>query len=158
MAMSANRLATEMEKIEPTIVEIEAARILAKAFATYFYDAMAGGVPVVPGTLVAAEAAMLGALTGMSVPGAGAVAIQSGITAFWGVVAASAAVVFPTMISATPPPTLAAIAAAIMGVAPANVSGNLPEKQAMKVVAGVIHLNNLGGTAALLVGPPVPIL
>lgn len=155
--MLPTKLASEMENMKPTEVEAEAARALAEAFAAYFYDATATG-PAVPGSLEGAKAAMLGALTGMSQPGAGPASIQAGIAAFWGVVAGSAASIWSGTLSATPPPTLGAIAAAVTAVAQANTSGKLEKPQAMKTIAAAIHSNNLGGMAVLpSPSPPVPI-
>lgn len=157
MPLDQNKLAKEMEKMDPTTIEIKAARRFATAFTSYFYDAVATG-SVTPGSLNAAKAAMLGALAGMSAPGAGAAAFQAGISAFWGVVAGAAATIWPGTVGATPPPTLSAISAAVMGVAPVNTAGKLSKSQAMKAVAAVIHVNNLGGLATLPPpASPVPI-
>lgn len=158
MPMSAKKLGDEMSKMEPTEVASEVARGFASAFTTFFYDAQANG-SVVPGTLEPAKAAMFAPLGSVSNIGAGAAALQAAIVAFWGVVASSAATIWPGTVGATPPPGLTGIAAALVPVGEANTTGKATRSQAMMNLALVIYAANLGGMATMPPpASPVPIL
>ncbi len=149
-------LGAELGALAPVETELEAIDNFAAAFETYFADASVTGLPTTPGTLTPATAAMKGAMTGMSV--AGAAAIQAGITAFWGVVAASGLLIWPSTMppiaSITPPPGLAGISAALAGVFTANTAGKLDLVASANAIAGAIHPTQLGGLA--LITPPPP--
>ncbi len=158
MALVQATLASGLVNLAPTDVEATAAQNFADAWETYFMGASVAGVPV--GALSGAKSAMVGALTGMSAPAAAAASFQAGVIAFWGVIAASAASlwVMPpnTVPSATPPPTLSAISAALTAVFASNSAD--PTKtiaQAAASIAAVLHTNGgLGGIA--VVQPPLP--
>lgn len=157
MTMVASKLKDELVAMDLFTLEVEAINAWATAFTTYFADAAAGGIPAVPAALEPCKAAMIGAMTGLST--AGKDSIQAGIVAFWGVVATASPVIWAGTLSATPPPTLSGIAAALEPVFAANTSGSLSEEDSMNNIATVIHTNNLGGTAAMPPPvPPVPIL
>lgn len=160
-------LADGLKGLTPTADVSVAAEQLASAWTKYFGDASISGTPV-GGSLDSAKAAMKSALLGMSAPGAAAAAIQSGVTAFWGVVAPAAATMWTlpppaTVVSAVPPPTLSAIAAALTGVFAGNTTGGVDLDTAASNVATVLHTNGgLGGISQVFVPPgpaaPVPIL
>jgi len=155
MPLTPNKLASEMEKMPLTEDEMESAQAFADAFTAYFYEATGAGIPVAPGSLAPATKAMVPASSGMSK--AGAVAIQNGITAFWGVVCGATATIFPgTIPPCTPPPTVPAMAAALPSIFAANTSGKMDKKQSMLVIATAIHTTNLGGITTLPGVPPVP--
>ena len=108
---------------------------------------------------------MKGALVGMSATGAGPTSIQAGVTAFWGVVAVSAATIWltvPPPLSAIIPPGLGAIAAGLTATFLNNVTGELSLADAATAVAAVLHPTQLGGIAVIVVPPagpgPQPIL
>jgi hypothetical protein len=162
MPLDVAKLTTEMIKMVPVPDELTAAQNFANAWEIYFMDASVTGVPV-GSSLSAAKSAMIGALAGMSLAGAGAAKLAAGIGAFWGVVATSSAtlwIVVPNTVPvATPPPTIAGIPAALVPVFVANTAGSLPAPVAMANVAAVLHgLGGLGGIASLLppAGPAVP--
>ena len=119
------------------------------------------GIAVNAGSLASARTAMEVALVGMSATGAAAAKIQAGITAFWGVVAASAATIW-TMVPPVPPPTgatppagLSGIAAALTSVFATNTSSEADLDTAATNVANAIHPTQLGGIA--LIPPPPPV-
>lgn len=148
MVMLPATLGTEMESMEPTDQESDAIDRFASAWETYFYDAMVAAIPVNPSTLTAATTAMKGAMTGMGSQDAGDDAIQAGIIAFWGVVASSAASIWTTVppcTGATPPPSLATIAASLVGAFATCTAGELDLAAACQVIAAAIHPINLGG-------------
>lgn len=151
-------LASGLQNLAPVDVEASAAQNFADAWETYFMGASVAGVPV--GSLAAAKSAMVGALTGMSAPGGGAAIIQAAITSFWGVVTASAStlwVIPPNVVpSATPPPGLGGIAAALSAVFASNSAD--PTKtiaQAAASIATVLHTNGGLGGIAIVQPPPV---
>lgn len=146
--MSKNTLATELESLIPTGVESVAIDRFADAWIEYFSDASAGAFPYVDSP--PAKSAMKAAMGGMSVTGA--LAIQSGISAFWGVLSAGAATYFPGTIAATPPPAISGLAAALAVPFAANVVGGLSLAASCAAIADAIHTANLGGTATV-VGP-----
>lgn len=146
----------------PTSSEPTAVQNFADAWESYFGGASVAGIPATGGSLSGAKSAMIGAMAGLSAPGGGAAAIQSGITAFWGVVAGAAATIWTvppnTTVSATPPPTLGSIAA---GLAPVFASNSAdPTKtiaQATAAIAAVLHTSGgLGGICILQPPGPVP--
>jgi len=157
MALLAATLGTQLANMTPQDTEAAAISNLATAFDTYFQGATVAGIPVTPGSTAGAKAAMSGALVGISAPGAGAAKIQAGIIAYWGAVVPAAVTIWvtvPPIISATPPPGLAGIAAAITPVFASNQAGDLPLATAANNVANAIHPTQLGGIA--VIGPPPP--
>jgi len=156
MAMSSATLKAELVALNLYEDEGDAIAGWSAAFKTYFLDAACNGIPVTPAALVPCEAAMKGAMIGLSLTGA--VAIQAGIVAFWG--ALIPAVAFPPAISLIPPPALAGISTALIPVFLASTTGKLGTDPAMEAISTVIHANNLGGTAAFIGPPPLvaPIL
>jgi hypothetical protein len=156
MPLNPQALADGLVEISFKNTEPEVIEGWTKAWFQYFQVASAG-VPIVAPAL---EAAPLGAfrasLAGMSVPGAGPLAIQNAITQFWAMLAAAPVTFFPLAIAIAPPPTLSGIAAAILAVAPVNVAGNVPAPAACLAVATAIHGCNLGGTATF--PGPTPII
>lgn len=122
------------------------------AWDTYFSTAQAL-TPAIPGSYAGALSAMRAALSGITTADNAATAIQTGITAFWGVVAGSAATIWPPALSATPPPGLSGISSALQGVFSANTSGDLPIAAAAMAVAGAIHGTQSG---AIAIYPPPP--
>lgn len=146
-------LASGLESLEPTDKEIDFINGFTDAWKTYMEGSMAGPVPAIPGSFAGAISTMKGAMSGVSADGAGANIIQAAITAFWGVVASSAASIWPPATAATPPPGLGGIGAALTGVFAANTSGQLDLSAAVQAIAGAIHPTQLGGMAIF---PPPP--
>ncbi len=147
----------------PTSSEATAIQNFSNAWETYFLGASVSGVPTVPAALAAAKSAMIGAMTGLSV--AGAAAIQSGVTAYWGGVASAFAAIWiippSVVVAAIPPPGLGGIAASLAPVFASNSAD--PTKtiaQATAAIAAVLHASGgLGGIATVQpppVAPPVP--
>ncbi len=158
-------LASELLALEPVGDEAGAIDNLAGAWENYFAGASVLGIPTTGGALAGATTAMKGALVGMSVAGAGAAKLQAGIVAFWAVVAVSAATIWATVpppLSATPPPGLGGIAAALTPVFVSNAAGSLSLADSANAVAAVLHPLQLGGIALLPIPPagpgPQPIL
>lgn len=151
--MSPTILADGLKSMTPTDSEQSAIDALAAAWENYFYQAMAGPIPATPGSLAGATSAMKSSLIGMSQTGQGAAKITAGIVSFWGQVAAMATSIFPGATSATPPPSLAAIAASVSAAFAANVAAKANLDASAIAVAGAVHPNNLGGIAIF---PPPP--
>lgn len=137
----------------PTDQEAAAINAFVTAWETYFSTAMAGPVPAIPGSLAGALATMRGALSGVSQGDQGATKIQTAITAFWGTVAGAAGSIWPPAISATPPPGLGGIGAALTGAFSGNTAGKLDLPTSANNVANAIHPTQLGGMAIF---PPPP--
>jgi len=155
-------LATNLESMEPVDNEADAIDNFATAFDDYFQGSSVIGTPV-SGTTAAAKTAMKGSMTGL-LETDGAAAITAGVIAYWGVIIPAVAtlwVLVPPLTVGTPPPTLAAITAALTATFASNTSGKLSLAAAAATVAAAIHANQLGGTAtqATLPSPTVqPIL
>jgi len=133
--------------------EAQAAAAWADSFDTYFQSAMAGPVPVVPFSTTLAKGDMESSLTGMSVAGAGAAALLTGITAYWANLSTNAATVFLTSTSVTPPPTLGTLTATLEANFLANTNGNVDKVTALTLIANSIHIAQTGGIAVF---PPTP--
>ena len=148
-------LASGLEGMEPADNEQVAINNFVAAWDDYFSGASVSGVPTTPGTLAAALEGMRAGLVGMSNSGVGANIIQAAITTFWTTVAASAStvwVVVPAIITATPPPGLGGIGAALTSAFSGNQGGKLELAASAVVVANAIHLTQVGGVTAQ--GPP----
>jgi len=160
MPLTPALLAAELDtQVQNAATEPPARAALALAWANYFYNATSNGVPVTPGSLAGAQAAMAAALTGMSVSGAGAAAIQAGITAFWTAIVGTPPAIFAAATVITPPPTLGGIAAALPPVFAANTMPGVTKTQALNAIAIVLHANGGIGSIATFPGPVVaPIL
>jgi hypothetical protein len=112
-------------------------------------------VPILPAGPTAGEAAMVGALSGMSAPGAGAAIIAAAIVAFW---VAAAPAGWPPPMVAVPPPN-AGLAAALPPVFLANTNGDLSLSDSMLAIATAMHAQAIiGGTVAIPPASPLPIL
>lgn len=150
-------LATELEAMVPTAFELEARERIAAAWTTYFYDASVAGTPCAPDSLVAAEAAMVAALAGMSVAGQGASKIQAAVDAFWAVVVSSGPSIWSTTIAPyTPPPTTVGIMVALQVEFASNIAAKNSLEDAVVGIAKVLHDNGgLGGIATIPGSPPV---
>lgn len=161
MVMLSTSLASELENMTPTDQESEAIDRFASAWETYFYDSVVGAIPANPGTLAAATNAMKAAMVGLGTQDNGAAAIQAGITAFWGIVATSAAAIWttaPPCTGATPPPNLATISSSLASVFSSNTSAELGLSDACNAIAASLHSSNLGGICVIPVpGAPTPI-
>ncbi len=173
MALVSATLASEIEALPLVDVEIEAINNFVAAWKNYFMNASVLGIPVFvmpvppppeppeepplpPCILDPALTAMKGAMVG-SFSTAGSVALKAGITAFWGVVAGSAATIWitvPPVLSATPPPLLGTIDVALDAVFLANTQGKLEKGPAALAIANVLHPLQLGGIAAITPPPP----
>jgi hypothetical protein len=160
MPLTDSTLASGLEAMTPVDNEPDAISALATAFHDYFAEASVLGVPTNGGSLAGAKSAFEAAAVGLSANGAGALAIQNAITAFWGQVAASAATIWtppppiPPPTAATPPASLAGIAAALTAVFAANLAAEADLASAAADIATAIHATQAGGIA--LIPPPPP--
>ena len=155
MTLLSATLATGLESMESTDSEATAIDNFVVAWGNYFENASVSGIPTAPGTLTAALDVMKSGLVGMSNANAGAAIIQTAITTFWTTIAASAGtvwVVAPAIITATAPPGLGGIGAALTAAFSGNQSGSLDLAASAAVVAAALHLTQLGGITAQ--GPP----
>lgn len=160
MPLLAPTLASELEAMVPVGTEVEAINNFVGAWEGYFANASVAGVPTMAGSLTAAATAMRGALVGMSSAGAGATALQAGITAFWGAVVGSAATIWvlaPPVTSATPPPGLGGMGVALEAAFLANINGGLSLTASVTNIANVLHPLQIGGIAVQTGAPPVNI-
>lgn len=137
--------------------EPEAIDNFVNAWESYFTGATVAVIPVTPGSLSGALTAMRGSMIGLSLPNNAAVAIQSGIVAFWGVVAVAAVSIWLTFpvppTAATPPPSNVGIAAAVSAAFASNFASEVSLSAAANNIATAIHSTQLGGIA--LIPPPV---
>ena len=130
--------------------EPDAIAAWAGAFKTYFSSASAGPVPVVAAALTSPEAAMKGAMVGLST--GGAAVLQAGILAFWGALN-PVATYFPAGLTITPPVGLAGLAASLGAVFAANVVGAKSAVDSYDAIAAAIHAANAGGIVAFPIPP-----
>jgi hypothetical protein len=159
MALVAATLGSSLANMSPVDNEAQAIQTFVDSWDTYFSLAGVMGIPTNPGSLEGALAAMQASMVGMSNADAGALAIQNGITAFWGIVATASPTIWittPPNTGATPPPTLSGIAAALQIVFTSNMQGGVSLAQAALNVANVLHTNTLGGICILPVPPTGP--
>lgn len=148
------------------VTDSEAAAIesWSNAYAIYFEEAESNGIPVETTAIASAKSAMSSAMGGLSVNGANA--IQSGITAFWGVLAASPTLFFPGSILITPPSGLSSISSDILLAAPLNVANQNSASDAIGYIVngglggnlGIHNLTLIGATATFPPAVVVPIL
>lgn len=83
-------------------------------------------------------------------------ALQAGIIAFWGALAAPGAY-GPTCLSVAPPPGLAGISASLLSAFAANTNGRLDKFQSAQAIANIIMPAHVGGVASIQAGAaPVP--
>jgi hypothetical protein len=157
MPLVASVLKTQLENMVPVSSEAECIINFASAWENYIKDAAVMGAPTAPGTLTAALASLKAAMVGCSAPNptVASTKIAAGITAFWGTVAGAAPTIWtvPQLISATPPPGLGGLQAAIEAVFQANVAAKLDIGPAAQALANAIHPLQLGGIAVF---PPPP--
>ena len=159
MPFSQDTLAQELQKMVPVDNEPAGINNFAEAWEEYFSESTVAGATVVPGTLAAAPTALKTAMGGVANVDS-AKAIADGIDAFWGVVETSAATIWitvPPLASATKPPTLGAIEAAVAAAGTANIAAKLSLEDSADAIATAIHPNNLGGLAKNTAVPPVDI-
>lgn len=158
MALLPGTLATELDaRAQNTTSEQDARDAWASAWTAWFYGALAGGVPVAPGSLAGAQLAMSAGMVGLSV--SGAAAIQSGLVAFWATVVAGGPTIFPSSVLVTPPPGLGAVSSVLAPVFAANVATSADRGVAFLAIAGALYGSaGLGGTATLPGPVIVPIV
>jgi len=149
MTLLAATLGDELKALDLYDQEAPSLADWAGAFSTYFEDAQAGPAPIVPVAIEPAEAAFIGAGTGLSM--AAAAALTAAITAFWG--ALPFAVAWPGSLSITPPVGLGTLQAGLEAVFLANTSGSVDKDPSMDAIAAVIHGAQSGGIA---VYTPIP--
>ena len=152
MPLSSAKLFDGLDNPPRETVE-EAAEDFAEAYRAWFAEA-SGLLSTTP--LNGAKASMKSALLAWDPNvSTGANTLQSGITAFWGVVSASAASLFSTATAATPPGGLGSIGSTLQGLGLNN--DNVTNEQAMQAFANTIHTASLGGLWVLPAGATAPI-
>lgn len=149
MALSAATLASQLDtQVSNSITEPPARTAWALAWTTYFYDATANAIPIPANALDAAKSALETGLTGFSVPGQGALKIQTGLTAFWATLSSTPPAIFTGAATITPPTGLATLPVALAPVFVANAMPGITKTQALMNVATVLHgAAGIGGTA-----------
>jgi hypothetical protein len=164
MPLTPAALSAELQNMPLVDIDADAVNNMADAFTNYFYDASVAGITCTAGSLDAAKAAMVSAMLSGWAANAAA-ALQAGCLAFWGVVSPAAATIWitvPPVISSTPAPGVAGLAAALAPVFAANVAAELDTVPACDAIAAAWHPTNLGGIAIQQLPPapptPVPIL
>jgi hypothetical protein len=118
----------------------------ATAFDNYWIEAETNGIPVSPGSTVAAKAAMAGAMGTLNDPGAGAAAIVSGITEYWLALNIAPATIFAACTGIVSPSGLASLQTALQTVFTSNITAASTKEVSLNAVAGVIHTANIGPT------------
>ena len=151
MSRSEATLESELNGLSLYGTEAAAITAWADAFANYFDDASTatGGTIL---TVVAAKAAMVAAMTGLST--AGAAAIASGISAFWAIGVATPAAWWATCTLVVLPVALASLQTNLAATFAQNISEGASKATCMGRIAGNIHTACSGGTATF----PVPVV
>ena len=157
MAMADNAAKLETPLLADYALEADAVEGWATAMVAYFKT-----MDRLPGTdalIDALKDPIKTAMGGMSVPGAGAVKLQEGFLAAWIGISASAAALYATALSATPPPAVATLAATLLP--PVFVLNQVPaitKPQAATVTAAVLSTANATlGLWVLPAGATAPI-
>lgn len=154
MVMSASVLATELLNLDPVDNEVDAITTLTDAYATFAADAVAGAQSLTAAGVALGKAAMITALTGVSVPNAGAAILVAATQAFWAAVAAGLATSFVGATAITPPPH-SGLSAAFAVTFPANTSGALSKAAATSAVADDFYAQAIIGGTVTYPGPVV---
>jgi hypothetical protein len=89
---------------------------------------------------------MRAALQGMAAPGAGALALQAGIVAFWGAIVVTPFTYFSGATAITPPTGIADLASRLQGTFARNL-GAPSQQVAMGRIAENFHRANQDGSA-----------
>lgn len=155
MAMSASDLSNNMLLyMTNTSQELDVISHFSSAFVDYFKFATAGVIPIIgPYLDTVPKSIMQAALIGISQPDAGAQTIQSGITAFWGSLSSSPALVFPACTAITPPATLSTIAILLSPIFFNNTQLELSSQECFDNIANILNgVNIAGGIAVITVG------
>jgi hypothetical protein len=135
------------------------------AYRVFVEGGAANGVSPTPGSLSGAESAMKAVIDGMmATPGLGAVSLQAGALAFWGVVAAGSAAIFSGSLAAVPPPTLAGMSAAVLAAGASTLAIPIPDPwddtasvTSAGIFAAAILATTQGGLVIFQPGPsPAP--
>lgn len=152
----------------PTVIESEVIDILAARFLDFFLDSTVAGSPALPAPLAAAELAFRAAAVGLSQTGQSASRVQAAISAFWTAALAVAPTVWITIPpivpgSATPPPGLGGVSAALSSVFAVNLASDADLPTASANAAAAVMPTQLGATVTLAPPPPggtplVPVL
>lgn len=157
MAMAANAAKLKTPLLSDYMDEADATEGWATALVAYFktMDRLPGTDAIITGL----KPAIKGALAGMSTPSVGAVKIQAAFAVAWAGIAASAASLYATATSATPPPTVATIATVALPVAfLANMAPSVTKAQAATTTANALSgANATGGFWVLPLGATAPI-
>lgn len=154
MALVQATLGTELQAMVPVGSEAEGIDNFASAFENYFGGATCNGIAVTPGTLAPATAALKLAMVGVGTTGPASIAAS--IAAFWGIIATSAPTIWvmaPVLVSATPPPGLAGLAAALATAGTANIAAGLGLVAAAAAIAAAVHPIMLGGLGVIVTPP-----
>jgi len=154
--MSQSVLKDELVELGLYDNESDAVSAWAQAFRGYFENAETNSIPIITAGLDVPQSAMAGAMVGLSTDGAAK--IQAGITQWWATLALAPSTYWATATVITPPPGLSGIATVLQAVFSSNISTSASKTDAMNAIAGVLHTNNLGGTATFPGQAPFPIL
>jgi len=142
------KLGDELEaEITATDTESTARQAWADAWLEYFTDAQIAvpSLPILTAALDATRDVMRDAMTGLSTTGAAA--IQAGLVAWWGAMAAAPSAYFTGATVITPPTGIASIATGLATVFAANTTAALSLEDSADAIAGVMHTANALGTA-----------
>jgi len=112
----------------------------ATAFDNYWINAVTNGIPVIPGSTIAAKTAMQGSLVSLNVPGLGATAITLGITTYWATLNLAPPAVFALCTAIVPPTGLTTLQAVLDAAFLANIAAKNTKEVALNVVATIIHM------------------
>jgi hypothetical protein len=157
MAMAANAAKLETPLLADYALEPDAVEGWATAIVEYLKTM--GRLPGTDAIFDGLKVPIMGAMTGMSAPGAGALAIQAGFLAAWAGIAAQAAALYATATTATPPPLTATIAALLVAMFPVNLPPTVTKSQAATAIATVLSTANAtGGLWVLPLGVTAPIV
>lgn len=131
---------------------------ISRVYEDFMKTSSAGPLPLLKSGATLGTTAFIGAfsplLISFSTPFS--VALQAGIIAFWGGLAAPGAY-GPTCLSVTPPPGLTGISSSLLSAFSANTNGKLNKFQSAQAIANIIVSAHVGGIASIQAGPsPVP--
>lgn len=153
MAMAQSTLEQELLNLDPQPTEAGAAAILTDAYGAFVLEAEAGGVMISEVGVDLGKAAMLPALTGMSL-GNAETFWSAAVIAFWGAVAGALTGSFAGATLITPPPH-AGLSTLLSAAFTANIATQASKETAMAVLAAVFYSQAIVGGTVTFPGPVV---
>lgn len=131
---------------------------IAKIYEDFMATSSAGPLPLLKPAITLGSGAFIGAFSPLLLTPAMpfSTALQAGILAFWGALAAPGAY-GPTCVTVIPPAGLAALGATLEPILLSNTTSGLDKIQSAQLLSSAIMTAHVGGVATIQSGPtPVP--